>query len=115
MGAQPSSIPNQTRQTLPDYLPARMINEFVYCPRLFYFEQVEGVFVHNEHTAEGAAQHKGVDQEGKSAPKPGEEGEEPVVVRSMTLSSDAHRVIAKLDLVRSKYSILLKCGGLSSS
>jgi hypothetical protein len=25
----------------PVYLPARMINEFVYCPRLFYYEQVE--------------------------------------------------------------------------
>ena len=39
---------------LPDYLPARIVNEYVYCPRLFYFEQVEGVFVHNEYTAEGA-------------------------------------------------------------
>jgi CRISPR-associated protein Cas1 len=98
MGAQPTPIPDSARRALPDYLPARMINEFVYCPRLFYFEQVEGVFVHNEHTAEGEAQHKRVDQEGKSAPKPGEESEEPVIVRSITLSSDEHRVIAKLDL-----------------
>ena len=28
----------------PDYLPARMVNEFVYCPRLFFLEWVEGVF-----------------------------------------------------------------------
>lgn len=87
-------------QSLPDYLPARMINEFAYCPRLFYFEQVEGVFVHNEHTVEGAAAHKRVDKEGKSAPQPEDECEEPVVVTSMTLSSDEHRVIAKLDLAR---------------
>ena len=33
--------------TQPDYLPARMLNEFVYCPRLFYYEWVEGVFAHN--------------------------------------------------------------------
>ena len=46
-------------RSLPDYLPARMINEYVYCPRLFYYEQVEGVFVHNEHTAEGSAQARG--------------------------------------------------------
>ena len=26
------------RPELPDYLPARMVNEFVYCPRLFYYE-----------------------------------------------------------------------------
>ena len=85
-------------RSLPDYLPARMINEYVYCPRLFYFEQVEGVFVHNEHTAEGAAQHKRVDKGGRSAPQPDEESEEPAVVRSITLSSEEHRVIAKLDL-----------------
>ena len=85
-------------RALPDYLPARMINEHVYCPRLFYFEQVEGVFVDNEHTVEGSVQHKRVDKEGKSAPKPDEESDRPVVVRSITLSSKAHRVIAKLDL-----------------
>ncbi len=81
-------------------MPARMINEFSYCPRLFYFEQVEGVFVHNEHTAEGAAQHKRVDREAKSAPRPDEASDEPVTVTSITLSSEKHRVIAKLDLAR---------------
>ena len=75
-----------------------MINEYSYCPRLFYFEQVEGVFVHNEHTAEGAVQHKRVDREGQSAPRPSDDFEEPVVVRSITLFSEKHRVIAKLDL-----------------
>ncbi len=75
-----------------------MINEHVYCPRLFYFEQVEGVFVENEYTVEGSIQHKRVDKEGKSAPAPDEEQEEPVVVRSIQLSSEKHRVIAKLDL-----------------
>src|SRR5437899_179734 len=28
-------------------IPARMLNEFVYCQRLFYYEFVEGVFVEN--------------------------------------------------------------------
>ena len=87
-----------SHRALPDYLTARKINEYEYCPRLFYFEQVEGVFVHNEHTAEGAAQHKRVDKEGGSAPAPGDDSAEPAVVRSITLSSEEHRVIAKLDL-----------------
>ena len=98
MSAEPLPEPALARRALPDYLPARKINEFVYCPRLFYFEQVEDVFVHNAHTLEGAAQHKRVDKEGGSAPKPDEETQEPVVVRSITLSSEEHRVIAKLDL-----------------
>ena len=98
MSALPARELEPSRRSLPDYLSARKINEYVYCPRLFYFEQVVGVFVHNEHTAEGAAQHKRVDREGRSAPQPGQEAEEPVVVRSITLSSEKHRVIAKLDL-----------------
>lgn len=42
-------------------LGIRMVNEFVYCPRLFYYEAVEGVFVHNPDTLEGAEAHKRVD------------------------------------------------------
>ena len=44
-----------------DLLPARMLNEFVYCPRLFFYEHVEGVFVHNADTRRGAVQHERVD------------------------------------------------------
>ena len=98
LSAQPDLDRAPSRRALPDYLPARMINEYVYCPRLFYFEQVEGVFEHNEHTVEGSVQHRRVDKEGQSAPETGEEHEEQIVVRSLTLSSEEHRVIAKLDL-----------------
>ena len=34
MGALPIQI--EARRELPDYLPARMVNEFAYCPRLFW-------------------------------------------------------------------------------
>ena len=42
-------------------LSARMLNEFVYCPRLFYYEYVDGVFVHNADTLRGAHLHRRVD------------------------------------------------------
>jgi len=85
---------------LPDYLPARMANEFVYCPRLFFYEWVEGVFVHSADTLEGAAQHKRVDREGKDLPAPESLGaEDRIHTRSVTLSSERYRVIAKLDLL----------------
>ena len=45
----------------PEYLPARMLNEYVYCPRLFYYEWVEGVFTHNRETTEGALRHSKLD------------------------------------------------------
>ena len=96
--ASVAHIEPRTSRGLPDYLPARMINEFVYCPRLFHFEQVLGVFAENEHTVEGATQHRRVDREGKSTPDPWDQTSEPVIVTSITLSSEEHRVIAKLDL-----------------
>ena len=43
-------------------LAARMLNEFVYCPRLFYYEFVEGVFVENADTERGKAIHARVDK-----------------------------------------------------
>lgn len=44
-----------------DPIPARMLNEFVYCPRLFYYEFVEGVFADNADTIRGRAIHRRVD------------------------------------------------------
>lgn len=87
---------------LPDYLPARMVNEFVYCPRLFYYEWVEGVFKESADTLEGASQHKRVDREGKGLPSPDELAEEKIHSRSVTLASEQHRVIAKMDLIEVK-------------
>lgn len=45
----------------PQQIPARMMNEFVYCPRLFYYEFVEGVFVESADTLRGSALHDRVD------------------------------------------------------
>jgi CRISPR/Cas system-associated exonuclease Cas4 (RecB family) len=102
-----ASVANQ--RDLPDYLPARMVNEFVYCPRLFFYEWVDGVFRESVDTVEGKFQHQRVDAErerrrpGKTTdlPKPEETAAEEIHSRSVTLSSDRHRVIAKIDLVES--------------
>lgn len=106
-----------------EYLPARMINEFVYCPRLFFLEHVEGVFAHNADTIDGEQKHRRVDAVTKELPsvrrrassasaastgtsESGEAESDPVALefptihaRSVTLASDTHRVLAKLDLV----------------
>jgi len=50
-------------------LPARMLNEFVYCPRLFYYEHVEGVFVESADTVKGSAVHARVDKGKGAMPK----------------------------------------------
>lgn len=83
------------------YLPARMINEVTYCPRLFYYEHVEGVFVENRETVEGSIGHTRVDEKEDALPAPEEllEDEGKVRSRSVTLASDVHGVLAKIDLV----------------
>lgn len=105
-----------------------MLNEFVYCPRLFYYEYVEGVFAENAHTVRGSAIHKRVDAgSGSLAPaasqtaaasstepsaigsptpdsqavgaNPPPAPAEQIHSRSVSLGSEKLGVVAKLDLV----------------
>jgi len=85
--------------SLPDYLPARMLNEFVYCPRLFFYEWVEGVFAHSADTVEGALRHEKLGDKADALPAAGDGGAERIHSRSVTLTSDAHHLIASIDLV----------------
>lgn len=97
-------------------LTARMVNEFVYCPRLFYYEFVEGIFVSSADTLRGSSQHRRVDS--GSGALPGAQSAEPkqetatsllaansektadtIHSRSVQLGSDRLGVTAKLDLV----------------
>lgn len=89
----------RARDQLADYLPARMVNEFVYCPRLFYYEWVEGLFRPNADTEEGKVQHRRVDRQGGELPTADELGEEKIHSRSVMLASDRHRLIARMDLL----------------
>ena len=59
---------------LTQIIPARMLNEFVYCPRLFYYEFVESVFVESGDTLRGKALHRRVDSgKGELPPAAGKE------------------------------------------
>ena len=80
-------------------VPARMVNEWVYCPRLAYLEWVEGEWAESADTAQGKRVHARVDQSGGRLPAPEELGAEVVRVRSVTLSSERLGVIAKMDVV----------------
>lgn len=150
---QPIPQPERNDDDADDLLPARMINEYVYCPRLFYLMHVEGQFAESIDTIDGGIVHRRVDagtgglapaesfipaadedpadRPVEEAPKPRKkskhvqaatlfgddeeasvdpsdqsdepsepESDEPHTVhaRSVTLSSERYRVIAKLDL-----------------
>jgi len=110
-------------------IPARMLNEFVYCQRLFYYEFVDGVFVESVDTLRGDTIHQRVDSGTgalpnarrkntnekpctaekvavsdhacKDAEKPNAEPET-IHSRSVQLGSNRLGVLAKMDLVESK-------------
>lgn len=84
---------------VPDYLPARMLNEFVYCPRLFFYEWVEGVFRHSSDTVDGAQKHEKGDMKEDELPPPEDLTDVAFRARGVTLSSETYRIIAKLDLI----------------
>jgi CRISPR-associated protein Cas1 len=85
---------------VPELVPARMVNEFCYCPRLFHMEWVQARFEHNPDTAEGAFRHRAVDREEGRVPLPEDDGELRRAT-SVTVSSERLGLIAKIDLLES--------------
>ena len=82
-----------------DIIPARMMNEFVYCQRLFFYEHVDGVFSHNADTLRGNGVHKKVDSGNGALAAP--DSEEIIHSRSVQMGSKKFGISAKLDLVES--------------
>ena len=81
-------------------LPARMVNEYQYCPRLAYLEWVQGEWAESSDTVEGRYAHRRVDKPGGALPDPATVGdEERFHARSITLSSNRLGLIAKMDLI----------------
>lgn len=78
---------------LPAHIPARMLNEYAYCPRLAYLEWSQGEWADNVETLEGAYAHRRVDRAQGARAK--------VHDRSVDLASDQLGVVAKLDLIES--------------
>lgn len=84
-------------------LPARMINEYQYCPRLAYLEWVQGEWAASADTVEGDHAHRRVNRPAQDFPKADElEAHEKLHGRSITLSSNRLGLIAKLDLLEAE-------------
>ena len=103
MSALPLPIPGEPdSRRLPDYLPARMVNQFVFCPRLFHYMWVDQLMAVNAEVIEGRGLHKRVDGGSGALPKAEaamDASDRTLHSRSVTLSSESLRVIAKLDIV----------------
>ena len=81
-------------------VPVRMINEWVFCPRLAYLEHVHREWADNEHTEDGRRVHRRVDLE---------DGEWPLadalsgveVARAVWMTADKEGMTARIDLLES--------------
>ena len=98
--------------------PVRGVAEHAYCPRLFYYMTVEGVFVPSSDTEQGAGVHRRVDHPSEVPPAPPEDASNqgsarrkttkleetesdaarPRSVRSLALTSERLGLTATLDL-----------------
>jgi len=88
----------QASERVVELLPARMINEYVYCPRLFWLEYVEREFEESYDTVDGERVHRRVDTARGELPDDAlsAKGE----ATSVELSSESLGVVAKIDIVR---------------
>lgn len=94
----------------PLVVPARMVNEVLYCERLFYLEWVQGEFADNRFTVEGREViHRRVDKKRgtpKAAPSAEDEAQ-PWQATSVWLTSERLGLTGKVDLVEADGSGLV--------
>lgn len=83
-----------------DAIPVRMVNEVVYCPRLFALEHLNGEWADSADTVRGRTVHRRVDRP-TTHPLPTDmpAHEAPSVVRSVTLGCEELGIVGKLDLL----------------
>ena len=82
------------------YIPLSQVNTYVFCPRRFYYESVEGHQVVNEHVEEGKIKHEHV----HTAVKDRKKGDK-TISRRQYLASDTLGVSGYTDLVEEKNGI----------
>ncbi len=83
---------------VPDLLPARMLNEYVYCPRLFYLEWVDRRWADSHDTEEGRFTHRAVDKRSGTLHEP--DSDSPTAkVTSLHIESHALGLVAVVDRV----------------
>ena len=82
----------------PQLVPARMLNELVYCQRLFHLEWVDGRWAHSDDTIQGSVAHDATDRRSGRMPAPDEE-EKPFTSIQVALSDPDLGVTAVIDRV----------------
>jgi len=85
-----------SKAEVPDLIPARMLSEFAYCPRLCYIEWIDGEFQDSEDTADGRYQHRRVDSKEDTV---SQDEFESVHARSLFLTGPKVGITCRIDLL----------------
>jgi CRISP-associated protein Cas1 len=81
-------------------VPVRMVNEYVYCPRLAFLEWVDSEWADSGDTEEGRRAHVRIDAGGGRLPAATDiDGKPDFTARSVMLGSERLGIIAKMDLI----------------
>lgn len=85
-------------------VPARMVNEYVYCPRLAYLMWTQAEWAETADTVDGRRVHARADKPSAPLPPPEtiEAAEPSLTTRAITLSSATLGVIAKIDIAETE-------------
>jgi CRISPR-associated protein Cas1 len=96
-----SDAPVQTQAGLEAQppLPVRRLHNFIYCPRLFYFQWVENIFQENADTVAGSHAHRNVDAPSKLEDAKELGLPEGTKIRSLKLESEALGLVGVVDIV----------------
>ena len=107
-----SPAPVPLGSAIPELVPARMLNEYAYCPRLAYLEWVQGEFADSVDTIEGRFQHRRVDRpSGRlESPSPssggGDASHDTIHARSVLVSDESLGAIARIDLIEGQGNVV---------
>jgi CRISPR-associated protein Cas1 len=80
-----------------DLIPLRMLNEYLYCRRLFWYEYVDNIFIDSEDTIHGRFLHRNVDKKDEI-----NESSKNLHATSVTMSSEKYGITGKFDLITSE-------------
>jgi CRISP-associated protein Cas1 len=84
----------------PEQIPARMLNEYAYCPRLFYLEFVQQEWAHSADTLDGRFVHRRVDHEAGGVPAAADLADQVRLhSRSVLVGSDVLGAVARVDVI----------------
>ncbi|MEI7773646.1 MAG: CRISPR-associated endonuclease Cas1 [Verrucomicrobiota bacterium] len=85
----------------PLLLPVRRLQNYAYCPRLFYYQWVENLFEENADTVKGSAIHRQVDKPSHLSEDPKDLAlPEGTRVRSLQLESEGLGLVGKIDVIQ---------------